>query len=59
MSRKIELTPSCDLWMRGARFGTIVKTRAGADGQLQYGIRMDHPEVKKIVWFTKDRIKII
>ena len=41
---RIEIPVHYDLWMRGARFGTISKI-----GRKHYHIKMDHPEVRCVV----------
>lgn len=48
----VELHPGCDLWMRGARFGTI--SRVDGDHIL---VRMDHPQVRELQRFTADRLR--
>jgi len=40
---RVELHPGYDLWMRGARFGVVVRVK---DGVAQ--VRMDHPQVKRL-----------
>lgn len=45
---RVELSPACDLWMRGAKFGTIAKL--GADWSVY--VRMDHPSVRKLQHIT-------
>lgn len=49
---RVELHPACDLWMRGARFGTV---RAVKDGILL--VRMDNPRIRKLQRFTPDLLK--
>ena len=45
---RIELHPACDLWMRGARFGTV--TRVLTVGRLR--VKMDHPDVRRPITTT-------
>jgi len=40
---RVELSPACDLWMQGARFGTVISL--DQDGFAL--VKMDHPQVKK------------
>lgn len=47
---RVELHPGCDLWMRGARFGTVV----GIEGD-QFKVRVDG--VKKLQRFPADRLR--
>lgn len=43
---RVELSPRCDLWMRGAKFGEI----QGINRDNGYAvIRIDHPQVKQLV----------
>lgn len=51
VDRRVELSPGCDLWMMGARMGTVRKV----EGEILF-IRMDHPQVKKLVKVTKDYV---
>lgn len=48
----VELHPGCDLWMRGARLGTVT----GIEGDLVV-VRMDHPQVRKPQRFPADRLR--
>ncbi len=50
---RVELSPGCDLWMRGAKFGTIRKIV----GQVAV-IKMDHPQVKKLQRVAVDRLTL-
>jgi hypothetical protein len=43
---RVEIAPHHDLWMRGARFGTVSKVEDGA-----VAVKMDHPQVKRLRWF--------
>lgn len=48
LGRRIEIPVHYDLWMRGARFGTVTQFRAGYNGQSDYVlVKMDHPQVKR------------
>lgn len=49
---RVEIHPGCDLWMRGAKFGTVEFI---GTGKVQ--VKMDHPSVKKLVWFSLDRVR--
>lgn len=42
---RVEIAPHHDLWMRGARFGTVRKIEHGA-----VAVKMDHPQVKRLFW---------
>jgi hypothetical protein len=51
VGRRVELHPGCDLWMRGAKFGTVVMVNdQGGNIRLPtlLKIRMDHPKVLKL-----------
>ncbi len=41
---RVEISPSYDLWMRGARFGTIRRIEKGTIAV----IKMDHRQVRKL-----------
>lgn len=45
---RVELSPACDLWMQGARFGTIAKIA----NDWTISVRMDHPSVRKLQKFS-------
>jgi hypothetical protein len=53
---RVELSPACDLWMRGARFGTIVGF-IGPSSHPSYKVRMDHKSVKGIKYFNPDYLR--
>jgi hypothetical protein len=49
---RVELCPSCDLWIRGARYGTVVSAESD-----QVVVRLDHPSVKGLVRFNPDDLR--
>lgn len=48
---RVELHPGCDLWMRGAKYGTVVKEESDT-----VTVRMDHKSVRKLQRLPKDRV---
>ncbi len=50
---RVEISPGCDLWMRGARFGTIRRIEKGTVAV----IKMDHPRVRKLARVPLDGCK--
>jgi hypothetical protein len=52
---RVELHPGCDLWMRGAKFGTI--HAASVVIRDAWVVRMDHPAVKNLRTFKSDRLR--
>lgn len=60
---RVEIPAYCDLWMRWARHGVVARVREGRGsyldprdprGATRYGVRMDHPQVKQLVWVIAD-----
>jgi len=49
---RVELHPGMDLWMRGARYGTVIKEE---DDTLH--VRMDNRNVRGLVKVPRDRVK--
>ena len=48
VGKRIEIPVHYDLWMRGARHGTVTQFRHGEPGQSDYVyVKMDHPQVRK------------
>lgn len=56
VGRRVEIPAYCDLWMRGARFGTVERFIEGEGSYLcandpraapHLAVRMDHPQVSK------------
>jgi len=45
---RVEIAPFYDLWMRGARYGTVAKVYTDPRGVEMVAVRMDHPQVKKL-----------
>lgn len=54
---RVELHPGCDLWMRGARFGTVVGASLTPNDRVH--VRMDHPRVKNLVRGPEDRFRLV
>ncbi len=46
---RVELHPACDLWMRGAKYGEIVRYDGEHDGEPAFKVRMDHSQVRRLV----------
>lgn len=44
---RVELSPSLDLWMRGARYGTIRNVTRTAERTIAT-VAIDHPQVKRL-----------
>lgn len=44
---RVELSPSLDLWARGARFGTIRRIEKSGSAQIAI-VKVDHPQIKKL-----------
>lgn len=60
---RVEIPAYCDLWMRGARFGTVERVKVPSNNYLAakdsrgatlFGVRMDHPQVKRLAWVIAD-----
>jgi hypothetical protein len=48
ISKRIEIPVHYNLWMQGARHGTVVSFHHGKQGSSDfYKVKMDHPQVKK------------
>jgi hypothetical protein len=68
VGKRVEIPAYCDLWMRGARFGTIECVSIGKGAYLQAGdprgadmfaVRMDHPQVKRLAWVIADDCRYV
>lgn len=46
---RVELHPACDLWMRGARYGEVVRYDGQCGGEPAFKVRMDHQQVRRLV----------
>lgn len=55
IGQRVEISPACDLWMRGARFGAVTDVQWGTP--LIIKVRMDHPQVRKLQAFTLDLLR--
>lgn len=51
---RVEISPSHDLWIRGARFGEVVKIVEGVAS-----VKMDHKAVKTHARVFVDELKIV
>lgn len=57
---RIEIHPGYDLWMRGARFGTVVREYVWPKtGRRMVAVRMDHPQVKKLFRCPADDVTVM
>lgn len=63
VGKQVQIPAYCDLWMQGARHGTIERVAVGRGayldprdprGATRYGVRMDHPAVKRLAWVIAD-----
>jgi len=63
VGKRVQIPAYTDLWMRGARFGTVERFIAGSRGYLDphdpraadiFVIRMDHPAARKLVRVIAD-----
>ena len=68
VGKRVEIPAYCDLWMRGARFGTVervierssnfVAAHDPRGGDI-FAVRMDHPQVKRLARVLADDCKFI
>jgi hypothetical protein len=68
VGKRVQIPAYTDLWMRGARYGTIKRVIPGGGNYLAandprgatiFVVRMDHPEVKKLARFIADDCKFV
>ena len=68
VGKRVEIPAYADLWMRGARFGTVERFIEGKGNYVQAGdprgadifvIRLEHPQVKRLARFIADDCKYI
>lgn len=50
---RVELHPGCDLWMRGARFGTVRKIVGDVAT-----VRMDNARIRKLQHFALENLRL-
>lgn len=48
---RVELSPHMDLWMQGARYGTVRRVQDTGTA-IHYLIRMDHKQVRRLIRLT-------
>ena len=58
VGNRVEISPSFDLWMRGARFGHVVRTRGTSESPI-FCVKMDNARVRKQLCTTGDRLKVV
>lgn len=63
VGKRVEIPAYADLWMRGARFGTVERVIEGSGNYLDprdprgasiFVVRMEHPQVKRPARFIAD-----
>lgn len=52
---RVELSPATDLWMRGAKYGTV--SEVTWDNRV--AIRMDHKSVRRLQWHIAENVRHI
>lgn len=55
---RVVLSPACDLWARGARYGTISGAEIDCHGREVVIVKMDHPQVKRLQRFFPSYLTI-
>ena len=65
---RVEIPAYCDLWMRGARVGTVERVKVGKGSYLDprdprgatiFLVRMDHGQVKKLARVIADDCRFV
>lgn len=57
---RVEIAPHYDLWMQGARFGTVIREyKSRKNGRNVVLVQMDHPQVKRPVRIYADDVTVI
>lgn len=63
VGKRVQIPAYTDLWMRGARTGTIARVIIGKGNYLQsndprgadiFAVRMDHPQIKRLARVIAD-----
>lgn len=63
VGKRIQIPAYSDMWMRGARFGTVERFIKGSGNYLSakdprgadiFVVKMDHPQVKRLQRFIAD-----
>ena len=53
---RVELSPGLDLWIRGARFGTVHSVSLTPRDRVK--VRSDHPQVKNLIAGPADYFRL-
>ena len=57
---RVQLHPATGLWMRGARFGWVIREyRSPKTGESMVVVQIDHPAVKRPVRMSADNVMAI
>ena len=60
IGKSVEIPPHLDLWMRGARTGTVHSISTNPGLRTVYArVRMDHPQVKRLVTVEFNDLKFL
>jgi hypothetical protein len=63
VGKRVQIPAYTDLWMRGARFGTVERVIVGTGNYVQahdprgatlFAVRMDHPQVRRLARVIAD-----
>lgn len=60
---RVQIPAYTDAWARGARFGTVSRVKAKAPGVAPhadlFGVRMDNPRIRRLVWVVADDCRYV
>jgi uncharacterized protein (DUF736 family) len=57
---RVEIHPGFDLWMRGARFGVVVREyKSSKTGKNMVAVKMDHPQVRQLFRCSADDVTVL
>lgn len=68
VGKRVQIPAYTDLWMRGARFGTVERVIVGSGNYLDprdprgatlFCVRMDNPQVKRLARVISDDCKFV
>lgn len=55
---RVEIHPSFDLWMRGAKYGTVVRCVKSGKRAGKVAVKMDHPQVRKLLYAKPEDLTV-
>ncbi len=56
---RVEISPHLDLWMRGAKYGAVLRRVRSGKHKDTIAVRMDHRQVRRVLYARPFDLKVV